>query len=305
MDSPRVLVVGPAYLDVIAAPLPRWPALGEEVFTERVELCAGGFAISAVALRRLGIPVGLGTAIGEDGPGLFLTSLLTAEGVERVGPALRRTPVTVALNRDGDRAFVTAGPPDGQTLSQAGMAALATWPEACWLHLSGRGPWAAEVARQAHRQGLFVSLDCGTDPAWLASAEFREVLRESDIYLPNAREAACVTGAGEPREAAAALGLLVAQAIVKLGGDGVLRVRGGEVRHQPTRRRDVTDATGAGDVFDAGYIAGRLLGFKEDAATALGQFAAGEALSDLGGATAAPSRAVCEAALRDLPWPRV
>ncbi len=304
METPRVLVVGPAYLDVVAAPLPRWPELGEEVFTEGVELTAGGFAIAAVALRRLGLGVGLGTALGPDGPGAYLASLLAAEGVERVGPSIARTPVTLALNRQGDRAFVTAGPPHGESLCEAGSEALARWPDASWLHLSGRGSWATDVARQAHARGLFVSLDCGTDLDWLPSAAFRKVLAQVDLYLPNVREAACVTGQDDPLRAAVALGDLVPRVIVKLGADGVLSCEGHVTRHHPTKPRKVIDATGAGDVFDAGYIAGTLYGFSEDQAVELGQFAAGEALGALGGATAAPGRVACEAALGDLPWPR-
>jgi sugar/nucleoside kinase (ribokinase family) len=302
LATPRVLVVGPAYLDVLAAPLAQWPRLGEEVQTQRIELAAGGFAISAIALRRLGVDVSLGTAIGADGPGRYLAALLAADGVERVGPAVETTAVTIAINHQGDRAFVTAGPPSGESLLAAGLAALRE-TEAVWLHLSGRGPWSAEVARAAHAQGLFVSLDCGTDRDWLGSPDFREVLRQVDIYLPNAYEASCVTGLDDPESAARALGRLVPQAIVKLGADGVLRVHGTEVHRQRTARRDVLDATGAGDVFDAGYIAGRLFGFSADEATALGQHAAGEALAALGGATAAPRRASCEAALPHLPWP--
>ncbi len=304
MQPPRAVVVGPAYLDVVAAPLGRWPQLGEEVFTEEVELTAGGFAIAAIALRRLGIDVGLATAIGSDGPGTYLEQLLSAEGVERVGPNVGRTPVTVALNHESDRAFVTAGPPEPGSMSQAGFDALRRWPEARWLHLSGRGSWAADVARRARGQGLFVSLDCGTDPAWLGSLAFREVLSQVDLYLPNAREATCVTGREDPEEAAAALADLVPEVIVKRGAAGVIACRSRAADHYLTRPREVIDATGAGDVFDAGYIAGRLYGFPAHQAIELGQFAAGESLGALGGATAAPRRAACEAALAHLPWPR-
>ncbi len=303
METPRVVVVGPAYLDVVAAAMPEWPELGQEVFTDQVELAAGGFAIATVALRRLGVPVGLGTACGADGPGTYLSGLLAAEGVACAGPVIARTPVTVALNRAGDRAFVTAGPPDAQSLLAAGTAALGQWPEARWLHLSGRGPWSAAVAASARKRGLFISLDCGTDPTWLASDSFRDLLACVDLYLPNAREAACVTGRNEPTEAASALMDMVPQAIVKLGAEGVLSTSGQTVRHHPTQPLHVVDATGAGDVFDAGYIAGRLYGFSEDDAIALGQFAAGKAIGALGGATSAPTRAMCQEALGHLPWP--
>ena len=303
MQTPQALVVGPSYLDVVAAPLKSWPRLGTEVITERVEIAAGGFAIAAIALRRLGIAVTLGTVLGDDRPGAYLASQIAAEGIERVGPNADSTAVTLALNGEGDRAFVTAGPPQGDVLARAGAAAFAARPGARWLHLSGRGFWAAAVAREARRRGMFISLDCGTDAAWLASEAFKDILGLVDIYLPNALEATLVTGTEDLRAAARVLGELVPAAIVKLGAGGVLQVRGQDVRHEPALPQTPVDTTGAGDVFDAGYIAGRLYGFSEDEATALGQFAAGQALRALGGATAAPGLAECRAALPDLPWP--
>lgn len=305
MRGPQVVVVGPAYLDVVAAPMGDWPELGREFLTGGIELAAGGFAIAALALRRLGVEVLLGTAVGGDGPGRYLTHLLQAEGVAQIGPAPARTPVTIALNHLGDRAFVTAGPPADDQLAAGGLAALRAAPSARWLHLSGRGPWAAEVAAQARSSGLYVSLDCGTDPAWLASKDFRALLGQVDAYLPNAREATCVTGEDDPERAAAALCEFVPRAIVKLGPGGVLAAGADGLRHHPTQALQAVDATGAGDVFDAGYIAGSLWGFDEAAAVRLGQFAAGAAIGALGGATAAPTRWACVEGLPDLPWSRM
>ena len=299
----RVLLVGPAYLDVVAAPLAAWPEPGEELRCEGVELAAGGFAIAATALRRLGVGAVLAAPLGEDGPGRYLAGLLADEGVELLKVEVPRTPVTLALNRAGDRAFVTVGPPDDEALARAGALALAEVPAPPWLHLSCRGPWSAPLAREARRRGAFVSLDCGTDPPWLASPGLRQVLAEGDLYMPNAREAACVTGRRDPREAAAALRDLVPRAIVKLGAEGVLCADATGVRLHGTVPRAVRDATGAGDVFDAGYIAGTILGLDEADAVALGQFAAGEAVGALGGATAAPTLAACREALGDLGWP--
>ncbi len=298
-----VLLIGPAFLDVVAAPVQRLPQPGEELHAAAIELAPGGFAIAAAALSRLGIRAALAAPVGDDGPGRYLLSLLQAEGVELIRGKAQRTPATIALNRAGDRAFLTAGFPADDALREVGLAALREYPACETVHLSCRGPFAEAVALEARAQGRFVSMDCGTDPQWLQSEALRRTLQFADIYLPNAREASLVTGAPDPRAAASALLRLVPSAIVKLGADGVLRADPGGVRHHPTAAKEAIDTTGAGDVFDAGYLAGRVYGFGEPASIRLGQYAAGLSIGALGGTAAAPTPAQARRDLPDLAWP--
>ena len=93
------------------------------------------------------------------------------------------------------------------------------------------------------------------------------LLAAADVFLPNEREAALISGVMDPLEAAHAL---VARAeaagrdpeagtltvVVKLGADGALAVRGEEALRVPADRVEVVDATGAGDGFDAGFLYG-------------------------------------------------
>lgn len=300
----QVLVIGPAFLDVVAAPVERLPEPGEELGASDIALAPGGFAIAAVALRRLGIAALLAAPLGEDAPGAYLRLALRADGVPIEGPLAPRTPTTIALNRTGDRAFLTAGFPADDLLQEAGLSALARHPQARTVHLSCRGPFAEDVARRAKAEGREVFMDCGTDPAWLRSDGLRSILRLADCYLPNAREASLVTGEESPEAAARALLQLVPRAIVKLGERGVLAAGPDGLAHHPAAPRAVIDATGAGDVFDAGYLAGRIYGFTEADAIRLGQYAAGCAIGGLGGASAAPGLSQAAQALWDLPWPK-
>ncbi len=298
----QVLVIGPAFLDVVAAPVGRLPGPGEELRTDAVALAPGGFAIAATALCRLGVEAALASPIGDDSAGRFLALSLEAEGVPLVRSGSKRTPVTIALNLRGDRGFLTAGFPTDEELLLAGRSALESHPDCEAVHLSCRGPFAEDLARMARAEGRFVSMDCGTDPAWLRSASLRRVLSLADLYLPSAREAVLVTGRDGVRDAAAALLDVVPRALVKLGPEGVLSVGPNGVEIHPTTPREAIDATGAGDVFDAGYLAGRVHGLGEAGAIRLGQYAAGCAVGALGGASAAPTLAAARTALPDLCW---
>ena len=95
------------------------------------------------------------------------------------------------------------------------------------------------------------------------------MLAATDVFLPNEREAALISGVMDPLEAAHAL---VARAdaagrdadagpltiVVKLGADGALAVRGDEALRLPADRVQVVDSTGAGDGFNAGFLYGFL-----------------------------------------------
>ena len=97
------------------------------------------------------------------------------------------------------------------------------------------------------------------------------MLATTDVFLPNEREAALISGVIDPLEAAHALVSRAAAAgrdaeaapltvVVKLGADGALAVRGKEALRVPADRVEVVDATGAGDSFDAGFLYGFING---------------------------------------------
>ena len=80
--------------------------------------------------------------------------------------------------------------------------------------------------------------------------------------LPNAEEALRLAGRedGDVEAAARTLAARGPLVVVKLGADGALAVRGGETTRVPAPRIDVVDSTGAGDSFDAGFLAAWLGG---------------------------------------------
>ena len=133
------------------------------------------------------------------------------------------------------------------------------------------GPGLAAVMATAQAAGATVSLDTNWDPSgrW-GDDRLAAALARADLLLPN--EAEAVRLSGEPDLAAAVPVLTAAgsRLVVKLGARGALCADG-------TRRYRVSvppvvpvDATGAGDCFNAGLIAGLLQGLALPEAAALG-----------------------------------
>jgi ribokinase len=125
---------------------------------------------------------------------------------------------------------------------------------------------ALDVAAVAARATGTTSLDPGWDPR-----ERWQVAWEGfDVLLPNAQEARRLGGEEDVEAAARGLAARGPLGVVQLGPEGALAASGGEVTRVAAPPAEAVDATGAGDSFDAGFIAARLAGESLADALALG-----------------------------------
>jgi sugar/nucleoside kinase (ribokinase family) len=184
-----------------------------------------------------------------------------------VDPAIP-TGATVILGKGDNRALLTAtGTIDRLRAEDVPRAVLSRTRH---VHAGSTGiqprlrPGLPQLFREARAAGATTSFDANWDPErrWEGSLA---ILAAADIFFPNEREAALITGRDDPLEAAhrlvamaeedgrdpAAGPLIVA---LKLGAEGALAVRGDEALRLPADRVAVVDSTGAGDSFDAGFI---------------------------------------------------
>ncbi|MFD0686232.1 carbohydrate kinase family protein, partial [Actinomadura fibrosa] len=132
-------------------------------------------------------------------------------------------------------------------------------PRACFIDIERPVPvWAREM-RSA---GTLVFADLGWDPTETWSSEVLDRLEHVDVFLPNAVEAMAYTRTGSPEDAARALSERVPVVVVKRGGAGAVAIdsRTGEVAETDALPVEALDATGAGDVFGAGFLFGTLAG---------------------------------------------
>ena len=131
-------------------------------------------------------------------------------------------------------------------------------------------PGLPDLYREARSAGATSSFDTNWDPdrRWEG---IDPMLAATDVFLPNEREAALISGVMDPLEAARALVAKADEAgrdagagpltvVVKLGADGALAVRGDEALRVPADQVEVVDSTGAGDGFNAGFLFGYIEG---------------------------------------------
>ncbi|MFE9556083.1 carbohydrate kinase family protein [Streptomyces sp. NPDC006703] len=168
------------------------------------------------------------------------------------------------------------------------------------LHLSGYLLFAdscRELARAAIRSARRADVTVSLDPAStgfindLGIDRFLAMAEGTDVLLPNAAEAALLTGLPQPADAAAKLSRQFPLVAVTLGAAGALVAAAGEVIAQVAApRARALDSTGAGDAFTGGFLAARLRGASPTEAARAGCRAGALAVGIVGGRPPAESR---------------
>jgi sugar/nucleoside kinase (ribokinase family) len=274
-------VIGDCNPDVLVLGADVTPAFGQqEKLVQSMSLAIGGSAsITAVAAARLGLSVALVAAVGADPAGELMLDQLAREGVDVAAVVVRDeapTGMTVALSQGRDRAILTAlGAMASLTAADIPAALLArarhVHASSYFLLEESLGPGLADVLSAARKAGATTSLDTNWDPSgrW-GDDRLSAALAQTDVLLPNEAEALRLSGQANLATAARALGTAGPRLVVKLGERGALCADGPEQRRVSLPPVVPVDATGAGDCFNAGLIAGLLDGLPLPQAVALG-----------------------------------
>jgi sugar/nucleoside kinase (ribokinase family) len=289
----QVISFGSVFLELVFGHVKQLPRPGEEIFTDEFAISCGGAVTSASAAAQAGAQAGLCTVLGDD-----LGSAVVAEHCARAGVELspsarvhrRSAGITVVLNFDGDRAFVTHLPPR----PPAEPAEIDRWSEVlrrdrpawCYVHA---GAGRADFLREARELGTKAVVDVAFGVIERSPQAVIDCVRLAEVFVPNAEELRRLTGQESLHAAVrvarswrttlvvkrGAGGALVADPGVA-GPDGVTEVTAG------VRQVEVRDLTGAGDSFAGAMIGTLLRGATLIDAVAAANSAGADAASRLG-----------------------
>jgi sugar/nucleoside kinase (ribokinase family) len=255
-----VVVVGDMMVDVVAR-LSGPIAFGSDTPVSVAYRPGGAGANVAAWLAVCGVPVTLVARAGDDPAGRAAVEKLRAHGVDVSCVAFdgaRATGTCVVLVApDGERSML----PDAGANAAVSVEQVPAFDAGAHLHLAGYTllrdgvprEAALEALRRARAAGATVSLDPSSAAPLRAFGpeRFTELAGDVDLLLPN-------------RDEAAVLGPLVSRArevVVTLGADGASWTDGSESVVAPAvATSPVTDTTGAGDAFAAGFLASWLDG---------------------------------------------
>jgi sugar/nucleoside kinase (ribokinase family) len=288
MNAYRAHVVGPVCFDLVFSGLTAPPHPGTEVRASALGISPGGAANVAVALARLGLDVALSAVFADDPFGQYLWCSLEEEGVDlafsvKVGGW--STPVTSSVALEGERSMVTyeeVPPVNVLELLPPGYRA-----DALVISLADADDSWFPVL---HRLAPMVFADVAWDDDRLSSSGVLDRLAAVDVFMPNAAEALASTKCATVREAAAKLSERGPLVVVKNGRSGSFAVCPGSTvaTEAPAVPVEARDTTGAGDVFDAGFIYASLAGWPLARRLRFANLCAAESVQLMGGSLAAP-----------------
>ncbi|MGW5685642.1 carbohydrate kinase family protein [Nonomuraea sp. NPDC003754] len=287
-----VVTVGVHIVDVLTRPVEAIPTGQDTVLVDQIRLTAAGSAAgTAVDLVKLGNEVTSMGAIGDDELGDFLLMIMARHGVDVSGLARRTGEQTAAsilpIRPDGGRpSFHVPGANLSVTLADLDLEVLR---RARAVHLGGMDvtfalgePAFFALLDELRQGGTVVTMDLLSElPDLLAMA--RAFVPHVDYVLPNAAQALAMTGAGTVEAAAAALLADGATGVlVTLGAEGSLVVTADGATRVPALPVEVSDTTGCGDAYCAGFLTGLLHGQDVPTAARWGTAAAARVATGLG-----------------------
>lgn len=267
-----VLAAGDLNVDLLLSGCPA-PEPGKERLAAGMNYTLGGSAaIFACNLAALGARVCFAAKVGRDAPGEFCLDQLRACGVDVSGVCLsdeHRTGISVILAVEGQaqKAILTYRGAM-ERLEEADipnelLRRVRHLHVAAFYLLPALQPGCARLFERARACGLTTSLDTNDDPDERWNSNLIEVLKFTDIFFPNRREALSIADERDLRRAArklARIGLAgyARTVAVKADADGAVLAGGasGSPLELRVPRADVefVEATGAGDSFDAGFL---------------------------------------------------
>ncbi|PKO21360.1 MAG: hypothetical protein CVU38_15165 [Chloroflexi bacterium HGW-Chloroflexi-1] len=259
-----ITVIGDIAVDIVnmlRAPLAR----GSDA-PARVRVMPGGSGANvAVWLARLDQQVTFIGRVGDDPFGRWLTDDLAAEGVQPVlaVDAVRGTGVIqVLVEPDGERtmapdrganAFWNAGDVPEEVIARADLLHVVGY---VLLDRSSQDG-ALQAMRYARAHRVPISLDPSSHAPLLSlgTAEFWRLVGHVTLLLPNRHEAQALSGETDPDAALTVLREHAAVVAIKLDRAGCVAAAGAERWQVPASPVTIANATGAGDAFNAGFLA--------------------------------------------------
>jgi len=221
----------------------------------------GSAANTIVALARMGFPTKFIGKVGEDEEGNFLLENLKPAQIDMIRHGQRSGICLVVLDRHQDRfLFVRGNANNTLTAEEINFDAL---KDISWVHLTsfiGEIPFEAQkVLLNRLDSSVKVSMDPGEIYAKKGLNKILPLLNRCHILFLTEREIGMLT----QQELHASV-----KSLMKAGPSVLVCKRGSQGSRVFTKERDfevpaveveVVDNTGAGDVYNAGFLAGLLL----------------------------------------------
>ncbi|MEP7257066.1 MAG: carbohydrate kinase family protein [Flavitalea sp.] len=269
VDKSGIVCVGILCADILGKTVDQLPEKGKLNLINSISLQIGGCAANAaISLSKIGINTSIIGKIGDDSLGKFLLNTLQHENVEVCGMVIDKELTTsssiVMISSDGERSIIHSMGANEyfefndiapQYIRQKKILLIAG--TFLMPHFDGKG--TEKLLKLAKEHGVICCMDTAWDSTgqWLQKIEY--ALQYLDWFMPSYDEANELSQKTEPEEMADFfISKGVKNVIIKLNIEGCFvkpENKAGYIVPSYNIIKPV-DASGAGDSFCAGFIAG-------------------------------------------------
>lgn len=222
---------------------------------------AGGSAGNTIkALAALGGDCLFVGKVGDDDDAALLSSVYHSCGAEVrfLHSPLHTGVASTFVSPTGERTFGTClGAASTLCASEITESLLAGVE---WLHIEGYlvqdHALIERIGQLARQMGVPTSMDLASYNVLAEDVAFARHLVSDyvDVVFANEDESRVFTGGKAPLDALREMAGMCHMAVVKMGADGAAARSGAQEARVEARRVEVTDTTGAGDFFAAGFL---------------------------------------------------
>ena len=263
-----IITVGDMCVDLIVTGDDVVPKFGQfEKLVGDYELEMGGSCnIFACQASKLGLRVGIIGRVGDDDYGRLVLRRLAESGVDIqhviIDPTVK-TGLGIALCQGNDRAILcylgSLNAVYPEQIDDDLLRSTRHLHYGSYFLQTNLRPAMPVVFAHARALGLSTSLDTNWDPEEKWNGGLRQMLSLTDVFLPNEQEARLISRTSFVNEAVQAFQEMgVPISAIKLGDKGALVDVKGKRYTCSLPAASVGDGIGAGDSFDAGFLAGWL-----------------------------------------------
>ncbi len=274
-----IACLGQMAADVVVKPVDGFPQLGMADRVDLIDLRAGGCSLNtASVLNKLGVETAIIGKVGRDIFGDFLHGIIRERGID-VGPVVRdpgvkTSSVIVMISTNGERSFLYCpGSAEAMTIDDIDFGVI---KRSRIVHVAGvmklESLDVVETLRRIKEAGALVSLETDWDVRGRWLEWIGPCLPYVDIFLPSLEEAKMICGKQQPEDVIKFFmdGYGIETIALKMGIDGCWIQAGRDRIRIPSYDVKTVDASGAGDAFAGGFLAGYSKGWDMET---VGRFA--------------------------------
>ncbi len=292
MNDAKLLIIGNVNVDLVLGKIDQWPEIGTETILPMSDFRPGGSAgNTALALKGLGKPFTLLSAVGNDDIGAWLSSKYGEDSICWPKIEAPTTITTGIIHETSERTFFTStGHLEHFSVDHI-LPFLDMGSDNSIALLSG--VFLSSLLKENYNslidRLIELNYKIAIDPGWPSEGWSDSICKETYSWfekctyiLINDKEACGLTRENDPQNALATISeKLSKQAIIviKNGSKGAFLYSDGKTEQADAPNVDPFDTIGAGDCFNAGFLSHIGNGYNEIDALQAGVLTASSAIA--------------------------